>query len=362
MLRITEYIRESINGKKARSFNGSVLIWNLTNVCNLNCKHCYSSANEITENELSFEEVINFIPQLKENNIKIVILSGGEPLLRKDIFDIAKAIREEGIITYLSTNGLLINEDNIGQIKEVFNYVGISIDGKEQVHDFFRGRRGAYRRSLEGIRLCLENGIKVGLRFTLTPNTYDSLSHIFELAEREGIPKIYISHLVYTGRGQNLPELMRDFYRRSVDFILEKSFYYVENGIPIDVVTGNNEADAVYLYQKFKERYPEHAEKLYNRLKQWGGNRSGVKILNIDFQGNVKPDTFYHESVGNIREKPLKQILEESELIRLLRQHPRVLSGKCSTCRFIEICNGSSRPRAYFTYGDYRAEDPACYV
>jgi len=113
MLRITEYIRESINGKKARSFNGSVLIWNLTNVCNLNC-----------ENELTYEEIIGFIPQLKENNIKIVILSGGEPLLRKDIFDIAKAIREEGIITYLSTNGLLINKDNIRQIKEVLRNKG----------------------------------------------------------------------------------------------------------------------------------------------------------------------------------------------------------------------------------------------
>ncbi len=362
MLRITEYIKEILNGKKARTFDGKVLIWNLTNVCNLNCQHCYSSANQITDNQLSYEEIVSFIPQLKQNNIKIVILSGGEPLLRKDIFNIARKIQQEGIITYLSTNGLLIDRRNISQIKEVFNYVGISIDGRKEIHDFFRGRKGAYERSLEAIRLCLENNIKVGLRFTLTPNTYDSLKHIFDLSEKENIPKIYISHLVYSGRGQNLPELMRSFYKSAVDFILEKAFFYVENGIKIDIVTGNNEADAVYLYLKFKERYPELSHRLYERLKIWGGNRSGDKILNIDFQGNVKPDTFYHHSIGNIKEKPLKQILQESQLIKMLNRHPRILEGKCSDCRFLEICNGSSRPRAFFTYGSYKAEDPACYI
>ncbi|NPA51336.1 MAG: radical SAM protein [Aquificae bacterium] len=362
MLRITEYIKEILQNKEARKFDGRVLIWNLTNICNLNCKHCYSSANQITENQLSYEEVIGFIPQLKENNIKIVILSGGEPLLRKDIFDIAKKIREEGIVTYLSTNGLLIDGNNIHQIKETFNYVGISIDGKKEIHDLFRGRKGAYEGSLKAVKLCLEQRIKVGLRFTLSPNTYDSLKHIFQLAQEENIPKIYISHLVYSGRGQNLSELLKDFYKKAVDYILEKSFFYVENDIKIDVVTGNNEADAVYLYLKFKEKYPEHSEKLYKRLKKWGGNRSGDKILNIDFQGNVKPDTFYHHSIGNIREKPLKQILEESTLIRMLNHYPRILDGKCANCKFIDICNGSSRPRAFFTYGSYKAEDPACYI
>ncbi len=362
MLRITEYIREVLEGKKARTFNGRVLIWNLTNRCNLNCQHCYSSANQFVDGELTYDEIINFIPQLKQNNIKIVILSGGEPLLRKDLFDIAYRIKEEGIITYLSTNGLLINHQNIGKIKENFNYVGISIDGKKEIHDFFRGKKGAYEKSLSAIRLCLEHKLKVGLRFTLTPDTYSSLKFIFHLTEQENIPKIYISHLVYSGRGQNLSELLKDFYKKAVDLIIEKSFFYVENKIPIDVVTGNNEADAVYLYQKFKERYPTKAQEFYDRLKRWGGNRSGDKILNIDYQGNVKPDTFYHHSVGNIREKPLKQILEESKLIKMLNHYPRVLDGKCSKCRYIEICNGSSRPRAFFTYGNYKSEDPACYI
>ncbi|NPA12499.1 MAG: radical SAM protein [Aquificae bacterium] len=362
MLRITQYIKKSLKGEKVRPFPGVILIWNLTNVCNLFCQHCYSAANTVRTGELSIEEIKAQIPYLKKANVKYLILSGGEPLLREDLFDIAKLFNENGFITTLSTNGLLITEDNIDQIKENFSYVGISIDGDEETHDRFRGMKGAFRRSMEAIRLVRDAGIKVGMRFTITSETYKSIPFIFKLAEEENIPKLYFSHLVYSGRGRNLTQAEKEEYRKIVEDIIDKGFEYVEKGIDIDIVTGNNEADAVILYHKFKERYPEKADILYQNLKTWGGNQAGVRIADIDYRGNVKPDTYFPLKLGNIKEKDFYQIWNSNGILSKLRQHPRPVKGKCENCQFLDICNGNSRSRAYAVYGDYFAEDPECYI
>ncbi|MCS7170824.1 MAG: radical SAM protein [Aquificaceae bacterium] len=361
MLRITEYIRQTLEGKGAEAFKGTILIWNLTKACNLYCKHCYSSAKQKEDGELSLEEVVNLIHRLPSVGVRFVILSGGEPLLREDIFQIAYLLRKRGIRTYLSTNGLLVKE-HIKEIKENFDYVGISIDGEPQVHDLFRGRRGAFYESLEAIKECLGKGIRVGLRFTLTPITAGSLPFIFELVEREAIPKVYISHLVYSGRGKRLSDLEKEDYKRWVKFILDRSFEYVEKNIPIDVVTGNSEADAVFLYKEFTKRYPELAESLYQRLLLWGGNQAGVRLMNIDSTGNVKPDPFFFHSLGNVKDRDVVEIWQGNGLLSFLRERPRKLEGKCGHCPFVDVCNGGSRARAYALFENYRMEDPACYL
>ena len=362
MLRITEYIKKTLDGKEIRPFNGKILIWNLTNACNLFCQHCYSAANTSRNGEISIDEIKKQIPYLKEAGVKVLILSGGEPLIREDIFDIAQLFNENGFVTTLSTNGLLINEKNIDQIKKQFSYVGISIDGDEETHDRFRGMKGAFRRSMESIRLVKDSGIKVGIRFTLSSMTEKALPFIFSLAEKENIPKVYISHLVYSGRGKHLSQAEKERYRKHVEFIIDKSFEYVEKGISIDVVTGNNEADAVVLYHKFKEKYPEKAELLYQNLKRWGGNQAGVRIFDIDYRGYVKPDTYFPYKIGNIYEKNFYDIVNSNGLMTKLRQHPRPVKGRCANCRYLEICNGNSRSRAYAVYGDIFAEDPDCYI
>ncbi len=361
MLRITEYIRETLEGKAYRPFEGVILIWNLTNECNLYCKHCYSSANQERDQGLTFEEIKRIAEDLPSVKVKFVILSGGEPLLREDLFSIAKLLKEKGMKTYLSTNGLLV-EEHIESIKENFDYVGISIDGPPPIHDAFRGKRGAFEKSMRALRLCLERGIKVGLRFTLTPFTSKSLPFIFQLVEEERIPKLYISHLVYSGRAKRLTDLEKRDYRKWVDFIVEKSFEYVEKGKGIDVVTGNNEADAVVLYAEFKRRHPDLAEEFYERLRVWGGNQAGVRLANIDFRGNLKPDPFFFHPLGNLRERSFVQIWNGNGLLDFLRERPRRLKGKCAQCPYTEICNGNSRARAYAVFGDYREEDPACYL
>ncbi len=316
MLRVSEFVKKALEGEPFKPFPGVVLIWNLTNRCNLFCKHCYSSANRRTEGELSIEEIDRVSQDLKKEGVQLAILSGGEPLLREDVFEIARLLRERGIRTNLSTNGLLINEENVGRIAEHFDYVGVSIDGTPEVHDLFRGRRHSFEEALNAVRLCQRKGIKVGVRFTLTERTADSLPFVLDLVMELGVPKLYVSHLVYAGRGRRLREPERERYRETVRFLLRKAIEFAERGIDTDIVTGNNEADAVLLLEEFERRHPGKAGDLYGLLRSWGGNQSGVRLVNIDYRGNVKPDPFFPESLGNVREKSFSEIWNSNGLQR----------------------------------------------
>jgi len=367
MFRLSNLLRSVVEGKEARVLDGSIAIWNFTNRCNLSCMHCYSRADLDSSDTLTTEDIMHTLPKLKANGVKFIIFSGGEPLTRKDLFEIAKHCRELGIITYLSTNGLYVGHKNAQKILDTFNYVGISIDGSEKTHDHFRGLEGSFKMSMDAIRLLNSYGkSKVGIRFTITKETYDDLQFIFELAEKEHIPKIYISHLVYSGRGlDNLEmDLTKEQRREAVEYILEKAFEYYETGRDIEIVTGNMEQDALVFLQKFGEKYPDLKETMRQRLLEWGGNSAGRKLLNIDSEGNVKPDPFFPKVIGNILHQDFSDIWtnEPTELLQKLREHPRKIGGKCSDCHEIAICNGGSRSRAYAIYGDMWAEDPSCYL
>jgi radical SAM protein with 4Fe4S-binding SPASM domain len=329
--------------------------------------HCYSKADLDAVDTLTTKTILETLPKLKENGVKFIIFSGGEPLTRKDLFDIANRCRELGIVTYLSTNGLYVGEKNAKKILDTFNYVGISIDGSEKTHDYFRGLKGSFKMSMEAVNLLNSfKDSKVGIRFTITKETYDDLKFIFELAEKENIPKIYISHLVYSGRGlENLEmDLTKEQRREAVEYILDKAFEYYESGRDIEIVTGNMEMDAILFLEKFGKKYPKLKDEMRNRLIKWGGNSAGRKLLNIDSEGNVKPDPFFPKTIGNILNEDFSKIWtkEPIELLKKLRVHPRDISGKCSSCNFLNICNGGSRSRAYAIYDDLWAEDPSCYL
>ncbi|BAF70897.1 radical SAM/SPASM domain-containing protein [Nitratiruptor sp. SB155-2] len=366
MFRLSNLIKSSIEDLPQRRLNGAIAIWNFTNRCNLSCLHCYSKAGLEAQDHLTTQKIMQTIPQLKKGGVKFVIFSGGEPLTRKDIFDIAEAMREEGIATYLSTNGLYIHHSNVKRIIDTFSYIGISIDGTQTIHDRFRGLEGSYAMSLKAIDLIHEHGGRVGIRFTITKETIDALKHIFELAETIGIDKIYISHLVYSGRGlDNLKmDLTKEQRKEAVTYIIQKAFEYYETGKDIDIVTGNMEMDAVMLLNALEQKDAEAAKRLRKRLLAWGGNSAGRNLVNIDSEGNVKPDPFFPERIGNIFEKPFDAIWldNENSLLQKLREFPRKICGKCENCEWIEICNGGSRPRAWAIHGDLWAEDPSCYV
>lgn len=365
MLRISNLIRASIEGRAQRSLDGSIAIWNLTNRCNLSCLHCYSKATLESEDALSTEEIFATLSHMVQSGIKFIIFSGGEPLTRHDIFEIAARARELGIITYLSTNGLYVHKSNVEKIVAAFDYIGVSIDGREETHDHFRGLKGSFKLSVEAIKLLLKYSDRIGIRFTLTETTKHDLSFIFELAETLQIPKVYISHLVYSGRGlENLKMDITPAERyRAVNFILDKAFEYYEKNLDIEVVTGNMEPDALLLLERFKASYPASAEAMRERLVAWGGNSAGRKLVNIDSLGNVKPDPFFPVILGNIKERPFDAIWHDGKnpLLSFLRTHPRSLGGKCFECEDAAICNGGSRARAFAVYGNLEAEDPSCY-
>ncbi len=367
MFRLSNLLNSVVEGKPARVLDGSIAIWNFTNRCNLSCLHCYSKADLDAVDTLTTENVMETLPKLKANGVKFLIFSGGEPLTRKDLFDIAARCRELGIVTYLSTNGLYVKTSNAEKILDTFDYIGISIDGSPEVHDRFRGLKGSFVESMKAVDLLNSYGkTKVGIRFTITKDTYDDLRFIFELAETHHIPKIYISHLVYSGRGlENLEmDLSKEQRIAAVEYILDKAFEYHESGKDIEIVTGNMEMDAILFYNRFREKYPEHVEEMLRRLKAWGGNSAGRKLLNIDSEGFVKPDPFFPVKIGNILHQDFSDIWtnEPNELLQKLRVHPRELGGKCRDCRYLDICNGGSRSRAYAIYGDMWAEDPSCYL
>ena len=367
MFRLSNLLNSVVEGKQARVLDGSIAIWNFTNRCNLSCLHCYSKAELNSVDTLSTQKIIDTLPKLKANGVKFLIFSGGEPLTRSDIYDIANSCKELGIVTYLSTNGLYVKKSNAEKILDTFNYIGISIDGSPDVHDAFRGLKGSFEASMTAVDLLNSYGkTKVGIRFTITKDTYDDLAFIFELAEKHNIPKIYISHLVYSGRGlDNLKmDLDKDQRIKAVDYIVDKAFEYHDTKLDIEIVTGNMEMDAILFYDKFIIKYPQYADEMKKRLIAWGGNSAGRKLLNIDAEGNVKPDPFFPTTIGNIFEQDFSDIWtkEPTELLQKLRVHPRVLGGICENCEYLSICNGGSRSRAYAIYGDMWAQDPSCYI
>lgn len=366
MLRISNLIRASIEGGRERVLDGAIAIWNLTNRCNLSCMHCYSKATLDSVDALTTEEIFATMENMVQSGIKFIIFSGGEPLTRHDIFDIAARARELGIITYLSTNGLYVHKSNVEKIVAAFDYIGVSIDGSEKTHDHFRGLKGSFKLSMEAIKLLVAHSDRVGIRFTLTTQTLDDLSFIFDLAETYHIPKVYISHLVYSGRGLENREMDLSVQERikAVKFVLSKAFEYYETGQNIEVVTGNMEMDAIALFEEFSRRYPEYSSQMHSRLLKWGGNSAGRKLVNIDSRGNVKPDPFFPLTLGSIKEKSFGDIWNDSEntVLTALRTHPRILEGECHECEYLSICNGGSRARAYAVHGTLTGDDPSCYL
>lgn len=364
MFRLSNLIASVVEDKPERSLNGSIAIWNFTNRCNLSCLHCYSKSTLDEVDTLTTEQIKKTILEMKESGIKFIIFSGGEPLTRKDLFEIADFCKANGVITYLSSNGLYFTKSNVQKIVDTFNYIGISVDGDEATHDYFRGLKGAFKETIKAVLLANETGAKVGIRFTMTQDTIGSLEYIFDLVEKHNIPKIYISHLVYSGRGlDNLKmDLSKEQRRVAVEFILEKAFEYYKNGREIEIVTGNMEQDAVLFLNRFAKEYPMLKEKMRERLATWGGNSAGRKLLNINSEGDVRPDPFFPLTIGNIREKDFDEIWQGGELLNQLRVHPRKISGICDGCEQIDICNGGSRARAYAITGDLWSEDPSCYL
>ncbi|MBN2302365.1 MAG: 12,18-didecarboxysiroheme deacetylase [Lentisphaerae bacterium] len=346
-----------------------VVVYNCTQRCNLKCVHCYShSTGKIGENELTTAEAKTFIADIAEFGSPVILFSGGEPLSRPDVIELIEFAVSKGLRAVLSTNGTLITEEKAQQLKQVnLSYVGVSLDGLQEVNDAFRGVNGAFQKALEGIRNCRQAGMKVGLRFTINKRNASEVEPIFRLLEEEEIPRVCFYHLVYSGRGSNLidEDLSLEGSRQIVDQIIDLTDDLHKRGKPKEVLTVDNHCDGPYIYLRMvKEDHPRKDDVL-QLLQYNGGNSSGIGIGCVSWDGTVYPDQFWrHYALGNVRERKFSDIWTDTSepLMGKLKNRKPHLKGRCAQCKWLNICNGNFRVRAEAKIGDLWACDPACYL
>ena len=346
-----------------------VVVWNITRRCNLKCVHCYANAKNIPfDNELSFKEGKDLIDDLADFGVPVILFSGGEPLIRKDLPELAAYAVKRGMRAVISTNGTLITSQTARVLKEIgLSYVGISLDGMEEINDRFRGVKGAFRSALEGIENCKKAGIKVGLRFTINKSNTGEIPEIFKLLEKMDIPRACFYHLVYAGRGSELvkEDLPHQETRKAVDLIMDLTKKLHDKGMLKEVLTVDNHADGPYIYLRLVKENPKRAQEVLELLKMNEGNSSGIGIGCISWDGEVHADQFWrHYSFGNVKNRPFSEIWADTSdpLMKKLKEKKKYAKGRCATCRWLEICAGNFRVRSEAVTGDIWAPDPACYL
>lgn len=370
MFRLSHYMEHLVEPKKInhRKAAGPVVIWNLLRRCNLSCRHCYANSfDKEFEGELDLKKCLDTVSAIKRAKSPAVILSGGEPLLHPHIFEIAREVKRQGFYLALSSNGILLTEEVALKLKEIdFNYVGVSLDGVGEVHDHIRGKKGAFEESLEGVRNGVKHGLKMGLRTTLTNTNYHQIDEMLKICLENGVSKFYLSHLNYGGRGNKREDAHFQMTRNVMILLLDRAYEYVKAGIDLEIVTGNNDADAALMLMWAQNKFPnENIEHLKEMLIFWGGNSSGVGVANIDSQGDVHPDTFWPGvTMGSVKTKEFDDIWLNTDhpMAKFLRSERKMIHGRCSHCKFFEICNGNTRVRAHQLLGDSLASDPGCYL
>ena len=347
-----------------------VVVWNVTSACNLTCAHCYAATGQAQkERDLDTREAMAVLNDLAAFKCPVVLFSGGEPLMRPDLPDLVAHAVNVGLRAVVSSNGTLLDSRMAKRLKEAgTTYVGISVDGRPEVHDRFRGMKGAFNRTLEGIRACQNAGLKVGLRHTITADTAEDVPFLFDLIQAESIPRICFYHLVYTGRAADLQALDLDHAgtRLMVDQIIDRTAELARLGLHKEVLTVDNHCDGPYLYLRMlREGNTAGAERVMQLLRMNGGNSTGQGIASIGWDGTVYPDQFWRtRPVGNVRKRPFSAIWSDprSELLNELRNKKQHVTGRCRTCRFLDVCGGNFRARAEAATGKRWGLDPACYL
>ena len=346
-----------------------VVILNITRRCNLKCIHCYAGSQESTGlSELSTDEWLRVLDDLAEFGCPVVLFSGGEPLLHPGIVVLAKHAVASGMRAVISSNGTPLSTEKAEDLASVgLSYIGISLDGGQEIHDKFRRVNGAFEMALEGLRNASEAGIKTGIRFTMTKRNIDDIPVIIKIVEAENVPRICFYHLVYTGRGKELIEeaLSLDKTREVVGTIINCTADLHKRGRKVEVLTVDNHCDGPYLYMRLLSENPKRAEEVMDLLKLNGGNSTGLGVCAISWDGSVHPDQFWRNHIlGNVLERPFGDIWTDknNDFLMKLKNKKRYVTGRCADCRFLEVCGGNFRARAESVTGDIWAPDPACYL
>ena len=356
---------------KTASERRPIVVWNITRACNLKCVHCYNDSGACqVGDELSTEQAKAVLDNLVQFGVPSVLFSGGEPLMRPDLFELIGYAVERGLRAVISTNGTLITPDMAKQIEQHgVSYVGISLDGIGDINDKFRGVAGAFDRAVAGIKNCQNAGVRIGLRLTLTQKNVQDLESLFGFFEAENIERACFYHFVPSGRGGTMAseDLTHAQSRDAVEMILAKTRSFKEAGRTTDILTVDNHVDGVYVYLRLAEQDAGRAKEVWKLLTWNGGGMysSGVGIGCIDFHGKVHPDQFWwHYNLGDVRQRPFSEIWMDTSdpIMRGLKDRRSHIKGRCRLCQFFDVCGGSLRVRADLHFRDPWAPDPACYL
>jgi 12,18-didecarboxysiroheme deacetylase len=349
-----------------------VVVWNMGRRCNLKCIHCYAQSKDIEyKDELTTAQGKELIDDLAQFGAPVILFSGGEPTMRKDLPELAMYARSKGMRAVISTNGTLIDKKMAKVLKDIgLSYVGVSLDGMKETNDKFRGVKGAFDAALNGMRNCLAEGVKVGLRFTINKKNVKDIPAIFDLLEKEKIPRVCFYHLVYAGRGSKMveEELSHEESRKTLDIIMDRTKALHEKGFPIEVLTVDNHCDGPYVYFRLLKEDPKRAADVFELLQMNQGNSTGIGIGCVSWDGSVHADQFWrHYSFGNVKERKFSEIWTDTanELMAGLKNRKPLIKAnadRCAHCKWFDICNGNFRVRAEAIYGNVWADDPACYL
>jgi radical SAM protein with 4Fe4S-binding SPASM domain len=353
----------------ANSSFGPVIVYNCTARCNLNCVHCYSSSGPTAAaDELTTGQAKKLLTDIAEANCPVLLFSGGEPLMREDLFELLAEAKKLSLRTVVSTNGTLIDLQTAKKLAAVgVSYVGVSIDGEEQFHDAFRRSQGSFKAAINGLEHCNQAGIKTGLRFTITKANCGQIPAVFEIAAAAGVRRICFYHLIRSGRAENLdgqaPSVEQT--REVLDTIVQKTVDFTARGLVDEVLTVDNHADGPYLLMKMKSESSPRYDEARRLLLANGGNKVGEKIACVGWNGEVYPDQFWRNySPGNIRDRSLRQIWENAgdPALSRLRNKEQHRAPKCRLCNWFDLCKGNYR----FLGGDPGENnwlnEPACYL
>ena len=309
-----------------------VISWNTTFKCNLRCAHCYMDSGENANlYELTTEEGKDLIDQLSELSKPVLILSGGEPLLRKDIFELASYGTEKGLKMAMGTNGTLIDDETAEKlIDSGVRSVAVSMDSsKPELHDEFRGVKGAWKRSIEGVKACQRHGIAVRFNTTVTQQNFNDIENILTLAESLDLLDVQLFFLVPTGRGKEVVDITPEMYERMIEEVLMK---YSNHPMTVKPTCA--------------PQFMRIADQMGLNTSRWTrGCIAGMSYGRIYPQGEVTPCPYLPIKLGNIRDTPFKEIWMNSPILKQLRDFTQ-LKGRCGVCEYKEKCGGC-RARAY---------------
>lgn len=350
-----------------------VIFWNLTGRCNLSCMHCYNSSGSDQESytELTTDEAHSFIDDCAGLNVPVILFSGGEPLLRSDLFELATHAKEKRIKTALSTNGTLITQEIAEKIRESgIGYVGISLDGAtSKTHDRFRNCQGAFDPAIRAFSYCNDAKIRCGVRVTLTKANYHELKDLIDLSLTIGACRFCLYWLVPSGRGTgsyvNL-QLSASEVFSALDLLHE----YASKTDPsvIEFLTVDGPQDAICLLslmeQKNSPDLPD-ARSLIASMK--GGCSAGIRVASVTQHGDVYPCQFAQIPechVGSIRTRKFSELWNDKDnpVLKRFRNKKEMLKGRCASCSYLDLCGGGCRVRAFFQKKDFSDDDPFCFI